>query len=138
LYMTEKNHLGDWGVPQNLGSTVNTPRNDNSPYLEPDGKTLYYPTNGHPGYGGADIVYCVFDNGKWEKPINLGAPLNSKGDDTNFSISASGMAYFASSRLDENNYDIFQVELPDHLKPKPTVIVQGVVSNAKSSEPLGA
>ena len=138
LYMTEKNHLGDWGIPQNLGSTVNTPLNDNSPYLAPDGKTLYYATEGHPGLGGTDIFYCLFDNGKWSKPINLGGPINSSGDDTNFSISAEGIAYFASSRLDANNYDIYQVELPDYLKPKPTVIIQGIVSNSKTSAPVGA
>lgn len=138
LYMTEKNHLGEWGIPQNLGSTVNTPLNDNSPYLAPDGKTLYYATDGHPGLGGTDIFYCLFDNGKWSKPINLGAPINSDGDDTNFSISAEGVGYFASSRLDANNYDIYQVELPDYLKPKPTVVIQGLVSNSETSVPVGA
>ncbi len=138
IYMTEKNHLGDWGVPQNMGSTVNTPLNDNSPYLAPDGKTLYYATEGHPGYGGTDIFYTAFDNGKWSMPINVGAPINSQSDDTNFSISASGTGYLASSRADAENYDLYEVELPDHLKPKPTVVIQGIVSNAKSSEPLGA
>ena len=138
LYMTEKNHLGEWGVPQNLGSTVNTPLNDNSPYLAPDGKTLYYATNGHPGLGGSDIFYSLFDNGKWSKPINLGAPINSEGDDTNFSISAEGIGYFASSRVNSDNYDIYQVELPDYLKPKPTVVIQGIVSNSNTSEPVGA
>ena len=138
LYMTEKNHLGDWGIPQNLGSTINTPLSDNSPFLAADGKTLYYSTSGHPGHGGADIFYSIFENGKWAKPINLGKPINSTGDDTNFTISASGLAYFASSRLDENNFDLFQVDLPDHLKPKPTAVVQGVVSNAETEEVLEA
>ncbi|MFK7953539.1 MAG: OmpA family protein [Ekhidna sp.] len=138
LYMTEKNHLGLWGIPQNLGSTINTPLSDNSPFLAADGKTLYYSTIGHPGMGGADIFYAIFEEGKWSKPINLGKPINSSGDDTNFSISASGLAYFASSRLDESNFDLFQVELPDFLKPKPTIVVQGIVSNAVNSEPLGA
>lgn len=138
LYMTEKNHLGLWGIPQNLGSTINTPLSDNSPFLAADGKTLYYSTIGHPGFGGADIFYAVFEEGKWSKPINLGKPINSSGDDTNFSISASGLAYFASSRLDESNFDLFQVELPDFLKPKPTIVVQGIVSNAVNEQPLGA
>jgi len=138
LYMVEKNQLGEWGVPQNLGGIVNTPFSENSPYLAPDGKTLYFASNGHPGFGGMDIFYSNFENGKWSKPINLGAPLNSKGDDTNFSISAEGMGYFSSSRLDGSNYDIFQIELPDELKPKPTVVVQGVVSNSKTEEPIGA
>ena len=138
IYMTEKNHLGDFGVPVNLGSTVNTPLNDNSPYLAPDGKTLYYATEGHPGYGGTDIFYTVFENGKWSIPINVGAPLNSSGDDTNFSISATGIGYLASSRSNGENYDLYEVELPDHLKPKPTVVVQGIVSNSKTKAPLGA
>lgn len=138
LYMIEKNHLGLWGVPQNLGSIVNTPLSENSPFLAADGKTLYFSSNGHPGMGGADIFYTVFENGKWSTPKNLGKPINSKGNDTNFSISASGDAYLASSRLDENNFDIFKAELPDELKPKPTIIVQGVVSNSVDDKPLSA
>ncbi len=138
LYMTEKNHLGDWGIPQNLGSTINTPLSDNSPFLAADGKTLYYATAGHPGYGGTDVFYSVFESDRWSKPQNLGSPINSNGDDTNFSISASGLGYMASSRLDENNFDLFEVELPDHLKPKPTAVVQGLVANAETSEPLEA
>ena len=138
LYMIEKNQLGLWGVPQNLGSIVNTPLSENSPFLAADGKTLYFSSNGHPGMGGADIFYTVFENGKWATPKNLGQPINSKGDDTNFSISASGDGYLASSRLDENNFDIFKAILPDELKPKPTVIVQGVVSNSESGQPLSA
>ncbi len=137
LYMVEKNHLGDWGIPQNLGSIVNTPLGDNSPYLAADGKTLYFASQGHPGFGGTDIFYSVFENGKWSRPLNIGTPVNSEGDDTNFTISASGLAYFASSRLDEDNFEIFQVELPDHLKPKPTIVIQGIVSNSKTEEPLG-
>lgn len=138
LYMSEKNHLGLWGIPQNLGSIVNTPLSENSPFLAADGKTLYFSSTGHPGMGGADIFYTVFENGKWSTPQNLGKPINSGGNDTNFSISASGNAYMASSRLDEDNYDIFKVDLPDELKPKPTIVVQGVVSNAINQEPLGA
>lgn len=137
LYMTEINHLGDWGIPQNLGSTINTPLSDNSPFLAADGKTLYYATSGHPGYGGVDIFYSVFENGKWAKPINLGAPINSSGEDKNFSISGSGKAYFSSSR-DSDSYNIYETELPDYLKPKPTAVIEGIVANANTNEPLGA
>ncbi|MEQ8628000.1 OmpA family protein [Ekhidna sp.] len=138
LYMVEKNHLGLWGIPQNLGSIVNTPLTENSPFLAADGKTLYFSSTGHPGMGGADVFYTVFENGKWSTPKNLGKPINSRGNDTNFSISASGNAYLASSRLDENNFDIFKAELPDELKPKPTIVVQGIVSNSEDSQPLSA
>lgn len=138
LYMTEKNHLGDWGIPQNLGSIINTPYKDSSPSLASDGKTLYYASDGHPGFGGQDIFYSLFDNGRWTKPLNVGAPINSKGDDKYFTSTALGKAYFASSKFDKNNSDIYEVELPDFLKPKPSLIVQGKVSNATSSDPLEA
>ena len=138
LYITEKNHLGVWGVPQNLGSIVNTPYKDSSPYMAPDGKSLYYASDGHPGLGGQDIFYSLFANGRWTKPLNLGSPINSTGDDKNFTTSVAGKAFFASSRLDEYNLDIFEVELPDFLKPKPSLVVQGKVSNASTSDPLDA
>ncbi|SMD31735.1 WD40-like Beta Propeller Repeat [Reichenbachiella faecimaris] len=137
LYMTELNHLGDWGIPQNLGSTINTPLSDNSPFLAADGKTLYYATSGHPGHGGVDIFYSVFENGKWATPINLGAPINSSGEDKNFSISGSGDAYFSSSRVGDS-YNIYKTDLPDYLKPKPTAVIEGIVANANTEEPLGA
>ncbi len=138
LYITEKNHLGEWGIPQNLGGIVNTPYKDSSPYLAPDGKSLYYASEGHPGLGGQDIFYSLFDNGRWTKPLNLGAPINSTGDDKNFTTSAAGKAFFASSRLDGETLNIFEVELPDFLKPKPSLVVQGKVTNASTSAPVDA
>lgn len=133
LYITEKTQFG-WGIPQNLGSRVNSPYRDSSPYLASDGKTLYFASDGHPGLGGQDVFYSLFDNGRWTTPLNVGAPINSDGDDKNFTTSAGGMAFFASSRLDEENYDLFQVELPDFLKPKPSLVVQGIVTNANSGD----
>ena len=52
LYVTERNVFGDWGIPTNLGSIVNTPFEEQSPFLSQDGKTLYFSSYGHPGYGG--------------------------------------------------------------------------------------
>ncbi|WP_109829932.1 OmpA family protein [Reichenbachiella versicolor] len=138
LYMTSKNQYGQWGVAVNLGSIVNTPFKDSSPYLAPDGKSLYYASNGHPGYGGQDIFFAVFNEGRWMKPQNVGAPINSSGDDKNFTTSASGKAYFASSRLDPKNYDIFEVELPEFLKPEPSLVIQGLVKNSNNDAPIEA
>ncbi len=138
LYLTTINHLGDWGIPVNMGSIINTPLSDKSPYIASDGKSLYYASEGHPGFGGSDIFYSLFENARWSEPKNVGAPINSSGDDTNFTISASGIAYFASSRGSAANYDLYEVELPDALKPKASVVLQGLVSNANTSAPIGA
>jgi len=140
LYMIEKNHFGDWGVPQNLGPIINTPWTEKSPYLAPDGRTLYFSSLGHPGFGRFDLFKSTFENMKWSVPVNLGRPLNSEGDDNYFTISASGEhAYFASTRPGgQGKTDLYQIEIPESLRPKPTVIVSGIVSNAKTGQPTSS
>lgn len=139
LYMSLKNKAGMWGPAQNLGPTINTPFGEKSPYLAPDGKTLYFSSIGHSGYGDYDIFVSVFEEGKWTEPQNLGAPLNSSGEDTYFTISASGEgAYFASNRSGEGGLDLFSVSIPEALRPKPSVIVKGIVTNAKNNASIDA
>lgn len=139
IYITRKNKFGQWGVPQNAGTTINTPFGEKSPYLAPDGKTMYFASEGHPGFGKYDLFVAVWEEGSWSEPINLGAPLNSKGMDTYFTISASGeSAYFASDRSGSGKLDLFSVTIPERLRPKPSVIVTGVVSNANNKAMIGA
>lgn len=139
LYLVEKNPFGDWGVPQNLGPIINTPFVEKSPYLAPDGKTLYFSSLGHPGFGGFDLFKSTFEDLKWSKPVNLGRPLNSEGDDNYFTISASGeQAYFSSTRSGLGKTDLFQIDIPESLRPQPTVIIKGIVTDAKSHKPISA
>lgn len=140
LYLIEKNRFGDWGVPQNLGTLINTPWTEKSPYLAPDGKTLYFCSNGLPGFGGADLFKSTLENNKWSMPVNLGKPINSEGDDNYFTISASGeQAYFASTREGgQGMYDLYQIEIPESLRPQPSVIVSGIVTDAKNQEKISA
>jgi len=138
LYMIEKNVFGDWGPPQNLGGMVNTPFNDSSPYLSPDGKTLYFASYGHPGFGGSDLFKTTYENGKWSNPVNMGRPLNTEGDDRYFTIGGSGeVGYFASNR-GGSILNLYSIDIPEEMRPTPTVIVSGVVSNAKNGEKVGA
>ncbi len=137
IYMTERNVFGDWGIPSNLGSMVNTPFDEASPFLSQDGKTLYFSSYGHPGYGDFDIFKTVLENGKWSVPVNLGRPLNTTGDDKYFTIGGSGeLGYFSSNR--DGNLDLFEVEIPEDMRPQPTVVVSGIVTNDKSAIPVGA
>lgn len=138
LYMIEKNIFGEWGPAQNLGGMVNTPFSDASPYLSPDGKTLYFASTGHPGYGGYDLFKTVIENGRWTAPVNMGRPLNTSGSDEYFTIGGSGeVGYFATDRGGKG-LKLYTVEIPEDMRPTPTVIVSGVVSNAKTNEKVGA
>ena len=140
LYLITKNKFGDWSAAVNLGAVVNTPFTEKSPFLSPDGKTLYFTSNGHPGYGGLDLFISVFENGKWSEPINLGKPLNSDQDDAYFTIGGSGeVGYFSSSRKGTfGDLDLYSIKIPEALRPKPTVVVDGIVTNAKTKAVVGA
>lgn len=96
-FRSEKN---DWVDLENLSSQVNTPYDEESIFLHPDGQRLYFSSKGHNTIGGYDIfLTTVNEKGKWSKPENLGFPINSPDDDLCFVLTANGRrAYFSSPR----------------------------------------
>lgn len=131
-----------WSVPLNLGSAVNTRRGEISPFLAADNSTLYFSSDGHPGYGSNDIFLTrrldeTWTN--WSKPENLGKPINTDDWDAYYSVPASGeSAYFVSSKSGYGNSDIFRIKLPEMARPNPVVLVKGRVLNQKTNLPLRA
>lgn len=120
IYKVTKNADGTWGEPENLGTTINTKLNEDSPFLSDDEKTLYFASTGHPGYGGYDIYKSTYENGNWTEPVNLGKPLNSVGNDvflTNTIDNTSG--YFSSYRMGgKGDMDIYKINYNPTLKNK--------------------
>jgi hypothetical protein len=101
LYVTTRDAAGEWTKPKNLGSSINTAGFEISPFLSPDKKRLYFSSNGHKGFGDADIFYCdrLYNSwDTWSAPRNLGEKLNSKNFDAYFSIYGDTIAYFSSNR----------------------------------------
>lgn len=99
IYKVTLNKKGKYGKPENLGSIINTPYEEKCVLAHPDGKTIYFSSNGHDGMGGYDIYYSSFENGKWSKPVNLGYPINTPGDDIYFTITADNkIGYYASNK----------------------------------------
>ncbi|MES2807654.1 MAG: OmpA family protein [Bacteroidota bacterium] len=128
-----------WGEPENLGPNVNTAYNEQSPFIHPDDSTLYFCSNGWPGMGGQDLfVSRIGDDGKWRAPKNLGAPLNTHGDESGLSLTANGdFAFFSSNKLDGyGGFDIYTFEMPAELRPHLVTYVKGFVSDAKTKQPL--
>jgi len=99
------------GPAVNLGPTINTPYGEEGVFLHPDGKTMYFSSEGHNSMGGYDIFKSVFENGKWSAPENLGWPINTPDDDVFFVISASGRHGYYSSFRDDGlgSKDIYQI-----------------------------
>ncbi len=85
IYRSTKGSDGQWRVPVNLGPTVNSPFNDDAPFLSPDGNLLFFTSLGHDGMGGYDIfISAKTGDNKWAKPVNIGYPVNSTGDEMMF------------------------------------------------------
>lgn len=104
-----------WSEPINLGADINTPGDEDAPYLTPDGKTLYFNSNGHPGLGGHDIFVAQRDGRsyyRWESVENLGAPINSPYYDFDFFGSRDGhMAYYGSLSKSTRSLDLYELDL---------------------------
>jgi outer membrane protein OmpA-like peptidoglycan-associated protein len=99
IYFTDIDVKGEWGMSKNIGPDVNTKYGEEGVFIHPDGKTMYFSSQGHDNIGGYDIFKSTFENGKWGKPVNLGYPINGPDDDVFFVVSGSGnRAYFASSK----------------------------------------
>lgn len=102
LYYAMRTDSG-WTEPRNFGPAINSPYDETTPFLARNGRTLYFSSNHTGGMGGLDVYKSVFDPAKqtWSVPVNLGAPVNSPGDDAFFRLSADGLtAFFASDRLE--------------------------------------
>lgn len=97
IFYCEKDAKGKWSQPKNIGSVINTSGNETAVWAHPDGKTLYFSSDGHDTFGGADIFRSVLqDKGRWSKPEQLGFPLNSAGDDFIGSVSADHKRFYLS------------------------------------------
>ena len=141
IWVSFKSKNGKWQTPVNLGDSINTPYDEKSPFIHPDGVTLYFSSKGHPGFGGDDIfISRKKADGTWSTPKNIGYPINTKSDENSFVVSLNGKhAYFASDRFsDDRNFDLFYFDLYQEAQPQPTTFLKGFVLDGESSMPVGA
>lgn len=133
-----------WGKPINIGSAINTPYAERSPFLHPDGKTLYFSSDGHYGLGSLDVFKSVRLSDTswtdWSEPVNLGKEINTAGYDVAYKISTDGKYAFFSSDKEggKGGYDIYRVTLPKEAMPEKNVMtIKGKVRD-ENANPLDA
>ncbi len=136
---------GHWSTPENLGDSINTPGNDQAPFIHPDGQTLYFMSDGHPGMGGSDLFMSRRrPDGQWGRPVNLGYPINDRGNQGALVVSLDGKTgYFAGPKASAQpgDYfggaiDIFSFEMPPALRPRPVTYVKAVVLDGRTQRPV--
>jgi outer membrane protein OmpA-like peptidoglycan-associated protein/tetratricopeptide (TPR) repeat protein len=131
LWYIEKQSNGEWGEVKNMGAPINTEFDEESPYLHPDGKTLYFSSRGHNSMGDFDVFVSEKQaDGSWSQPRNMGYPVNTVGSDVFFQPSLDGKrAYFASFRDGgKGEHDIYIIELDE--PERDIAIVKGCAGNA--------
>lgn len=142
IYVCVKDENGRWGSPIHTGKVLNSAGDEYSPFLSADGKTLYFATNGRPGYGDVDIFMSRRlgdDWASWSNPVNLGLGINTVGFDAYYTLPASGKyGYMVSNLKTIGLTDIIRFELPPSIRPDPVVLIQGRVLNSKTNKPLQA
>ncbi len=131
---------GKWGEPQNMGEILNSAGNEMAPFWHFDNKTLYYSSDGHPGMGGMDLFLSRKDSsGLWQKPVNMGFPINQETDQINLVVDAAGATAMISAKADStDHYDIFSFDLPLLFQPEPVSYVELLVTDKETAQPLKA
>lgn len=135
IWVTHRSNAGKWTKPENLGPTINTSGDETCPFIHPDNQTLYFNSNGLPGYGMADLFLTRkgADN-KWSTPLNLGYPINTIDDEGSLIVASDGYtSYYASDRKNKNSgLDIYSFTLRKEISANKTLWINGNVFDAKS------
>ena len=141
IYVAYKNEKGYWEEAINLGPTINTKGDDQTPFIHADNQSLYFSSNGHPGFGGTDIyVSRKKIDGNWTQPVNLGYPINTFDNEGSIAVSSNGTtAYIASDRIDSRGeLDIYQVTLAEKTRAHKTWYIKGEIVDALTKKTIAA
>jgi Tol biopolymer transport system component len=151
IWMAKRKTKTEWDTPVNLGPEINTPYDEGGVYVTPDGKTLFFCSEGHNSMGGYDIFKTTLVSGKWTKPENLGYPINSVNNEMSFVLSVDGNTGYISSnrpgglgerdiyKVDLSKYDLLggRTRLADENATKLSIL-KGTVFTGESGKPLAA
>ncbi|MCB0661545.1 MAG: PD40 domain-containing protein, partial [Saprospiraceae bacterium] len=157
IWFATRNDDGSWNEPINAGPTINTPDWEQSPFLHPDGHTLYFMSKGLPGFGDFDLFVSRKEGNEWQTPQNLGHPINTQGNEGALFVDFEGnKGYFSTdivpgedpallkgesivgSFTSSRNTDIYYFDLPVSLRPLPATYTKVNVKDGETGKPIVA
>lgn len=139
IWVTRIGEDGQWTKPELV--PINTAKDDQSPFIHPNGRRFYFSSNGLPGMGSSDLYYVDIDiDGNWGEPQNMGYPINTGGSEVSLIVSSDGKTAYYSSDMEGGygKWDLYQFEMPRALRPTPVTYAKGKVYDSETKKPLGA
>lgn len=138
VWYSERQAGGTWSKPH-LADGINTPGDEQTPFLHPDGRTLYFSSEGYPGLGGLDLYVTRWQpDGTFSEPENLGYPINTYADDMGLSVSRDGAEGFFASNRGAGGLDIYRFPMPLSTRPESVFLVRIAFYDSLSGFPLMA
>jgi len=136
LYVSHRSLNGKWSKAENMGPTINTKGNEQAPFIHADNQTLFFTSNGLPGYGGTDLYVTRKTGDTWGTPENLGYPVNTIENEGSLFVASDGAtAYYASDRADSRGgLDLYKFTLRPDTRPLRTLYVKGYVTDAATGK----
>ena len=137
LWVSQRTSKG-WEKAVNV-SALNTKNNEEAPFIHYDGRSLYFMSNGHPGFGGTDLFLSKIYEEGWSLPLNLGAPINTRDDEGALHIDRLGTTgYFARTNLNASTLqiDIFEFPVPTSIRPTAATYVNIQIRDLVTKVPL--
>ena len=141
IYVAYKNEKGYWEDAINLGPSMNTKGDDQTPFIHADNQSLYFSSNGRAGFGGSDIyVSRKKIDGNWTTPVNLGYPINTYDNEGSIAVASNGAtAYIASDRSDSRGeLDIYKITLAENTRAYKTWYIKGQIVDASTKKSIAA
>jgi hypothetical protein len=127
---------GKWSRSMNLGAPINTSYDEESPFIHPSGDVLFFSSKGHQTMGGFDIFFSERLESAWDKPVNIGYPINTTDDDVFYVTSPDGKRGYYSSSSRAEGYgekDLYMISIPER-KEQPLVLIKGVIIPAVGTQ----
>jgi outer membrane protein OmpA-like peptidoglycan-associated protein/tetratricopeptide (TPR) repeat protein len=135
IWVTHRLLTGKWSRPVNLGPAVNTSGDESCPFMHADNQTLYFNSNGQPGYGSTDLFFSKkISDSMWQMAENLGYPINTIDDEGSLIVAADAKtAYYASDKGNgKGGLDLYSFEMREDIRPLKTLWIQGKVFDKKT------
>ena len=133
IWFSDKDSLGGWGQPVNMGPTINSPADEDGVFIHAGGNALFFSCNGRNTLGGFDVFMSLFSDAteSWKEPVNLGSPVNTAGDDVYFTMEADGKkAYYSSIHKDSyGQKDIYQVTYSESIIDVNLLLLKGRIAD---------